>query len=41
MYYTIGQRKGLHLGGMEEPFYVAGHNLDKKEIYAAPASDKS
>jgi len=41
MYYTIGQRKGLHLGGMTEPYYVAGHNLDKKEIYVAPASDKT
>lgn len=41
MYYTIGQRKGLHLGGMNEPYYVAGHNLAKKEIYVAPFSDKS
>ena len=41
MYYTIGQRKGLHLGGQEEPFYVAGHDLKKQIIYVAPASDKS
>ena len=41
MYYTIGQRKGLRLGGMTEPFYVAGHDLENKLIYAAPASDKS
>ena len=41
MYYTIGQRKGLKLGGMPEPYYVAGHNLLKKEIYVAPFSDKS
>jgi len=41
MYYTIGQRKGLNLGGMSQPYYVAGHNLSKRIIYAAPASDKS
>ena len=41
MYYTIGQRKGLHLGGQEEPFYVAGHDLKKQIIYVAPSSDKS
>ncbi len=38
MYYTIGQRKGLNLGGMKEPYYVAGHDLNKKIIWAAPAS---
>ena len=41
MYYTIGQRKGLHLGGMQEPYYVAGHNLDQKIIYVAPQSNES
>ncbi|CAM9094277.1 tRNA 2-thiouridine(34) synthase MnmA [Mycoplasma marinum] len=38
MYYTIGQRKGLNLGGMNEPYFVAGHDMDKKIIWAAPAS---
>lgn len=38
MYYTIGQRKGLHLGGMNEPYYVCGHNIEKKIIYVAPNS---
>ncbi|QKX40980.1 tRNA 2-thiouridine(34) synthase MnmA [Metamycoplasma hominis] len=33
MYYTIGQRKGLNLGGYEKPYFVVGHNLSKKEIY--------
>ena len=41
MYYTIGQRKGLNLGGMTEPHYVAGHDLEKKLIWVAPQSDKS
>lgn len=40
-YYTIGQRKGLNLGGMEEPYYVCGHNVKKNIIYAAPSSDPS
>ncbi|MCC3161037.1 MAG: tRNA 2-thiouridine(34) synthase MnmA [Mollicutes bacterium PWAP] len=41
MYYTIGQRKGLQLGGMKEPHFVAGHDLKNKIIYASPASDMS
>ncbi|WGI36436.1 tRNA 2-thiouridine(34) synthase MnmA [Mesomycoplasma lagogenitalium] len=40
MYYTLGQRKGLNLGGMSEPHFVVGHNIKNKEIYVAPASEK-
>ena len=40
MYYTIGQRKGLFLGGMTEPHYVAGHDLKNKIIYVAPSSNR-
>ena len=38
MYYTIGQRKGLDLGGMDQAYYVAGHDIEKKIIYVAPQS---
>ncbi|AVN62435.1 tRNA 2-thiouridine(34) synthase MnmA [Mesoplasma coleopterae] len=41
MYYTIGQRKGLNLGGMKEPYYVAAKDIEKKIIYVCPASDES
>lgn len=40
MYYTLGQRKGLNLGGMSEPYYVAKKDIDQKIIYVAPASDE-
>ncbi|MCB0745241.1 MAG: tRNA 2-thiouridine(34) synthase MnmA, partial [Ignavibacteriae bacterium] len=35
MYYTIGQREGLQIGGAPEPYYVVGKDAEKKEIYAA------
>lgn len=41
MYYTIGQRKGLNLGGQSEPMYVARKDVANKIIYVAPASDQS
>ncbi|TPR54364.1 tRNA 2-thiouridine(34) synthase MnmA [Metamycoplasma neophronis] len=40
MYYTIGQRKGLNLGGYEKPYFVVGHNIAKKEIYVANEDNK-
>lgn len=37
MYYTIGQRKGLKIGGLDgydnEPWFVIGKNLAKNELY--------
>jgi tRNA-specific 2-thiouridylase len=32
MYYTIGQRKGLGIGGQGEPWFVAGKNLATNEL---------
>src|SRR5699024_612634 len=33
MYYTIGQRQGLGIGGAGDPWFVAGKNLDKNILY--------
>lgn len=32
-YYTIGQRKGLNIGGHEKPVYVIGTDIEKNIIY--------
>ncbi len=33
MYYTIGQRKGLNIGGTQEKLFVVGKNLQKNVLY--------
>ncbi len=33
--YTIGQRKGLNIGGTEDKMYVVGKDLDKNILYIA------
>ncbi len=38
-YYTVGQRKGLSLGGFEKPIFVIGTDTDKNIIYAGMGED--
>jgi len=35
MYYTIGQRKGLNIGGDVDKIFVVGKNLEKNILYVA------
>ena len=36
--FTIGQRKGLNIGGLKEPHYVTAIDPDKNEITVGPQS---
>lgn len=35
MYYTIGQRKGLGIGGEGDPWYVVGKDINQKILYVS------
>jgi len=39
MYYTLGQRKGLNLGGNQEKHYVAEKDLNKNILYVASGNE--
>lgn len=41
MYYTIGQRKGLEVGGTKDKLFVVGKNLDKNILYVCEGEDNS
>ncbi|MDG1102821.1 MAG: tRNA 2-thiouridine(34) synthase MnmA [Ascidiaceihabitans sp.] len=36
--YTIGQRRGLGIGGLEDPLYVVKLDADKKQVIVGPKS---
>lgn len=38
-FYTIGQRRGLNLGGFEKPLFVIGTDTDKNIIYTGQGED--
>lgn len=39
MYYTIGQRKGLNIGGNSDKMFVVGKNLEKNILYVSFGED--
>ena len=39
MNYTIGQRKGLNIGGTEDKMYVVGKDIEKNTLYIALGED--
>lgn len=39
MYYTIGQRQGLNIGGPGEPWFVAGKDMAKNELIVVQGHD--
>lgn len=38
-YFTIGQRKGLNVGGKQEPLFVIGTDIDRNVIYTGQGHD--
>ncbi len=39
MYYTIGQRRGLNIGGTKERMFVVGKNVEKNILYISYGDD--
>ena len=40
MYYTIGQRRGLDIGGTKDRMFVVGKNLDKNILYVCTGNEE-
>ena len=41
LYYTIGQRKGLGIGGNKGPWFVVGKNVETNELYVCNGDDNA
>lgn len=41
LFYTIGQRKGLNLGGFEEPYFVSSKDIEKNIVFVSSGKDNS
>ena len=39
IHYTIGQRRGLGIGGLETPLYVVSLDVEKKQVIVGPKED--
>lgn len=39
LYYTIGQRKGLGIGGSKGPWFTVGKDVNKNELYVSNGDD--
>lgn len=38
-FYTIGQRKGLNIGGFEQPLFIIGTNIEHNQIYVGMGAE--
>ncbi|WP_226781064.1 tRNA 2-thiouridine(34) synthase MnmA [Oceaniglobus trochenteri] len=38
IHYTVGQRRGLGIGGLDEPLYVVRLDVDRREVVVGPKS---
>ncbi len=41
LFYTIGQRKGLNLGGFDEPYFVSSKDIKNNIVYVSAGKDNS
>jgi len=41
LFYTIGQRKGLNLGGYEKPYFVSGKDIKKNIVFVSAGKENT
>jgi tRNA-specific 2-thiouridylase len=39
--YTLGQRKGIEVGGLDDPYFVCGRDINKNILYVAKGRDNN